>query len=367
MNAIKRDAVSRLERRRDLPDGELLDFITDPDPALSEELAERARAVREQVYGNTVYLRGLIEFTNCCKNDCFYCGIRRSNRNIERYRLTEEQILSCTDRGRALGFRTFVLQGGEDPGFPDERLCALVRTIRTRHPDCAVTLSVGERERKSYEAFYRAGAERYLLRHETACAEHYRKLHPRSMSAEHRYACLRTLKDIGFQVGAGMMVGSPYQTPEDLLTDLRFLQDLEPHMAGIGPFIPHQDTPFRSQPAGGLELTLRLLSILRLMMPKLLLPATTALGTIHPTGREMGLRAGANVVMPNLSPTDVREKYMLYNNKICTGEGADKCIRCLEFRVESAGCHLSMDRGDAPGWTAQRSVIRDRKTRKEEE
>ncbi len=352
-DAATRDIVSRLERRRDLPDEELLDLIANPAPELAEELAERAGAVRERIYGNAVYLRGLIEFTNYCENNCFYCGIRRGNQNIERYRLTEERILSCTDRGYALGFRTFVLQGGEDPGFPDERLCELVRTIRERHSDCAVTLSVGERERESYEAFYRAGAERYLLRHETACPAHYRKLHPESMSAEHRYNCLKILKNIGFQVGAGMMIGSPYQTPEDILKDLRFLQDLEPHMVGIGPFIPHKDTPFHDRPAGGLELTLRLLSILRLMMPKLLLPATTALGTIHPTGREMGLRAGANVIMPNLSPTDAREKYMLYDNKICTGEAAEKCFRCLEVRVKSAGCYISVNRGDAPDWTAR--------------
>ena len=318
----KREAASRLERRRDLPDGELLELVMDPDPAVSEDLAARARAVRDRVFGNAVYLRGLIEFTNHCKNDCLYCGIRRSNRNIERYRLTEEQILACADQGRAMGFRTFVLQGGEDPGFPDERLCSVIRRIRERHPDCAVTLSVGERERESYEAFYRAGAERYLLRHETASGEHYRKLHPASMSAEHRYNCLRTLKDIGYQVGAGMMVGSPCQTPEDLLADLRFLQELEPHMVGV----------------------------LRLLMPEVLLPATTALGTIHPTGREQGLRAGANVVMPNLSPADTRKKYMLYDNKICTGEAADKCVRCLGFRVESAGCRLSMGRGDSPDW-----------------
>lgn len=342
--------VERLERERDLPDGELLELLTASDDALSDELAARARAARNRAYGDAVYLRGLIEFTNCCRNDCYYCGIRRSNANAERYRLTPEQILACAAQGYALGFRTFVLQGGEDPYYTDELLCGLIRELKRRFPDCAVTLSIGEKERSSYEAYFRAGADRYLLRHETALESHYRRLHPESMSFSHRMDCLRQLREIGYQVGCGMMVGSPYQTPECLLADLRFLQSFRPHMVGIGPFIPHRDTPFRDESAGALSLTLRLLSVIRLMLPEVLLPATTALATLHPNGRELGILAGANVVMPNLSPMDVRKKYLLYDNKRCLGDEAAECARCLARRVESAGCHIVSGRGDACGW-----------------
>ena len=282
------------------------------------------------------------------RNDCLYCGIRRSNRLAERYRLTDEQILACCDQGYRLGFRTFVLQGGEDPRDTDERMCALVSEIRRRFPDCAITLSLGERSRESYQKLYDAGADRYLLRHETADFSHYAMLHPPELSPAHRQQCLRDLKDIGFQVGAGMMIGAPYQTTAHLIADLRFLQELGPHMIGIGPFIPHKDTPFRDCPPGTLEDTLHLLGILRLMFPKVLLPATTALGTIHPLGREMGILAGANVVMPNLSPTDVRGKYLLYDGKICTGDEAAECHRCMEARMERVGYRVAVSRGDAP-------------------
>ena len=339
--------IARLERERDLPDGDLLSLLTAEDSAVQEELSARARAARR---GEAVYLRGLIEFTNRCRNDCYYCGIRRSNGRAERYRLTPEQILDCAAYGHALGFRTFVLQGGEDSWYTDELICGLIRELKRRHPDCAVTLSIGERERESYEAYFRAGADRYLLRHETALESHYRRLHPGDMSFTHRVNCLRQLREIGYQVGCGMMVGSPFQTPECLLADLRFLQRFRPEMVGIGPFIPHRDTPFRDEPAGTLSLTLRLLSVIRLMLPEVLLPATTALGTIHPRGRELGILAGANVVMPNLSPADARKKYLLYDGKICTGDEAAECIRCLSRRVESVGCYIAPGRGDYPGW-----------------
>ena len=344
----QKERIDALMRDRTLPDGDLAALLTELTTEDEGYLYARAREVREAVYGKDVYLRGLIEHTNYCRNDCLYCGIRRSNRLAERYRLTDEQILACCDQGYRLGFRTFVLQGGEDPRDTDERMCALVSEIRRRFPDCAITLSLGERSRESYQKLYDAGADRYLLRHETADFSHYAMLHPPELSPAHRQQCLRDLKDIGFQVGAGMMIGAPYQTTAHLIADLRFLQELGPHMIGIGPFIPHKDTPFRDCPPGTLEDTLHLLGILRLMFPKVLLPATTALGTIHPLGREKGILAGANVVMPNLSPTDVRGKYLLYDGKICTGDEAAECHRCMEARMERVGYRVAVSRGDAP-------------------
>lgn len=339
-----KDSIERLKQMRDLPDEQLLQLIDHEGDDTA--LFEAADQVRREHYGTDVFLRGLIEFTNYCKNDCYYCGIRRSNRCAERYRLTPEQILSCCENGYAMGFRTFVLQGGEDPRNTDEAICSLVDQIKTRYPDCAVTLSIGEKSRSSYQAYFNAGADRYLLRHETATDAHYRRLHPAELSLENRKRCLFDLKDIGFQVGAGFMVGSPGQSTKELLADLRFLQQLQPDMIGIGPFIPHHETPFAQEKPGTLELTLRMLSILRLMFPYVLLPATTALGTISPIGRELGLKAGANVMMPNLTPTDARKNYDLYDNKICMDEDAGKCRGCQENRVNSVGYRIVSDRGD---------------------
>jgi biotin synthase len=301
------------------------------------DLASLADSVRKKYYGIDVYLRGLIEFTNYCKNDCFYCGIRKGNNVLERYRLLEDEILSCCETGYGLGYRTFVLQGGEDPYYDDAKMVSLIANIRKRYEDCAITLSFGERPKESYRAFFEAGANRYLLRHETANEAHYYQLHPPIMSAKQRQECLWNLKEIGYQVGSGFMVGSPYQTPEHLIEDLHFLQQLRPDMIGIGPFIAHHATPFHHFPNGPLRLTLRLISILRLMFPNALIPSTTALGTIDPSGREFGLRCGANVLMPNLSPVAVRKKYELYNNKICMDEEAAECRHCLEQRVVRAG------------------------------
>ncbi len=313
---------------------------------LAEYLFEKAREVRVENYGHDIYMRGLIEFTNYCGNDCYYCGIRRSNRKAERYRLTKEQILDCCAAGYDLGFRTFVLQGGEDGHYTDEKMIDIIRSIKSYHPDCAVTLSVGEKSYQAYKAFFDAGADRYLLRHETADAGHYGRLHPERMSLDNRKRCLYNLKEIGYEVGCGFMAGSPYQTTDCLVEDLLFMKELEPHMVGIGPFIPHHDTPFAGSEAGTLELTLFLLGIIRLMLPSVLLPATTALGTIHPRGRELGILAGANVVMPNLSPVGVRKKYLLYDNKICTGDEAAECRYCMQRRMESIGCHVVVSRGD---------------------
>lgn len=340
--------IDKLEKNQNLSDSEFLALLgTDQ---YDQTLFSRADKVRRRNYGDAVYIRGLIEFTNYCKNDCFYCGIRRGNQKAERYRLNREEILFCCREGHELGFRTFVLQGGEDAYFTDERLCGIVSAIRSEFPDCAITLSVGERSRESYQALYDAGANRYLLRHETADYTHYQKLHPTEMSLENRKKCLFTLKEIGYQVGSGFMVGSPYQTLENLVSDLRFLQELKPDMIGIGPYITHAETPFADFPSGTLYLTLRLVAILRLMFPDALIPATTALGTIDPNGRELGLKAGANVVMPNLSPVRFRKLYDLYENKICTGEEAAQCRGCLEKRVESAGYQIVTSIGDRKGW-----------------
>lgn len=343
------EIIEKLETEQKIDLESLRILLTTRETEVIAKLAARARNAAQRTYGNKVYIRGLIEFTNYCKNDCLYCGIRRSNRCAERYRLSEEQILSCCAVGYELGFRTFVLQGGEDAYFTDARICAIVSEIKKNYPDCAVTLSIGEKERTSYQAYFEAGADRYLLRHETANEEHYKKLHPAEMSLANRKQCLRDLKEIGYQTGCGFMVGSPGQTVETLYEDLTFIRDLQPEMVGIGPFIPQKDTPFGNEEAGTMELTLRLLSIIRLLHPKVLLPATTALGTIHPQGREKGILAGANVVMPNLSPVNVREKYKLYDNKICTGDEAAECRFCMQKRMESIGYEVVTDRGDYAG------------------
>ena len=348
MNRIN-ELIDKLERDRILSPEEFAEIIREHTPENDEYLFEKARAIREKHYGKAVYMRGLVEFTNYCKNDCLYCGIRRSAKNAERYRLTEEQILSCCETGYDLGFRTFVLQGGEDNHYSDEMIVRIVSQIKAKFPDCAVTLSIGEKSRESYEKYFSAGADRYLLRHETANNDHYRKIHPKELSPENRKRCLSDLKEIGFQTGCGFMVGSPYQTVENLASDLLYISELKPHMVGIGPFIPHHDTPFAEEKPGTLEMTLLLLGMIRLILPDVLLPATTALGTIHPKGREKGLLAGANVVMPNLSPRDVRKKYLLYDNKICTGDEAAECIACLGRRVASVGYELVTDRGDWKG------------------
>lgn len=323
---------------------ELLHLYQDPDAI--RLLREEAVRIQKKYFENKIYTRGLIEFTNYCRNDCYYCGIRRSNRNASRYRLTKEEILQCCENGYELGFRTFVLQGGEDPWFNDDRMVDIIRSIKQGYPDCAITLSIGEKSKESYQRFKDAGADRYLLRHETASEEHYRYLHPESLSLANRKQCLYTLKELGYQIGAGFMVGAPGQTLECLAEDLIFLKELNPEMVGIGPFIPHHDTKFADEPAGSVELTLFLLSVLRIILPKCLLPATTALGTADPKGREKGLLAGANVVMPNLSPVKDRKKYELYDNKICTGDEAAECRVCLKNRVKSVGFELVEDRGD---------------------
>ena len=338
--------IDRLAETHRLTREDCLALLRNRDEDTTAYLKKKAVAVRKQYFGNAVYVRGLIEFSNYCKNDCYYCGIRRSNANAVRYRLTKEQILECCELGYDLGFRTFVLQGGEDGFFTDDKLVDVIHEIREGYPDCAITLSLGERGRNSYQRFFDAGANRYLLRHETAVPEHYASLHPENLTLAKRKECLYALKEIGFQVGTGFMVGSPGQTLEHLAEDLMFLQEFQPQMVGLGPFIPHQDTKYAKEPSGTVELTTFLLAMIRLLLPNVLLPSTTALGTIDPLGRERGIEAGANVVMPNLSPVSVRKNYALYDNKICTGDEAAECRMCLQRRMESIGYELVVQRGD---------------------
>ena len=345
--------VERLCRDRRLDKEEWLALLAERHTLDKDQLFAAASAERRRWFGDEIFVRGLIEWSNICRNDCLYCGIRRSNPHVARYRLDRETVLACCRRGYGWGFRTFVFQGGEDPGLKPEAVADLVREVKARWPDCAVTLSLGEWERDVYQLWFDAGADRYLLRHETADNAHYRRLHPPEMTLAHRIDCLWTLKDMGYQVGAGFMVGSPGQTPETLAEDFCLLQELQPHMVGIGPFVPQKDTPFAREPGGTLEDTLVLLALLRLTLPKVLLPATTALGTIHPQGRELGILAGANVVMPNLSPPDAREKYTLYDNKLHTGDEAAENLAGLQARLEKIGCTVALGRGDAPDWSRQ--------------
>jgi len=337
-----REIIDKLETQQTLSREEFAQLLSCED----DYLFERARFKAQEIYGTDIYMRGLIEFSSYCKNDCFYCGLRAGNDKAERYRLSKEEILECCKIGYPLGFRTFVLQSGEDPWYTDEILSEIISEIKAAFPDCAVTLSIGERSYESYELLFKAGADRYLLRHETANNDHYRTLHPEKMSPENRKKCLYDLKKIGYQVGCGFMVGSPNQTLQHIIDDILFIKELSPHMVGIGPFIPHSETPYKDKEAGNLRLTLNILAILRLMQPNLLIPATTALGTIDIQGRELGILAGANVVMPNLSPVDVRKKYLLYDNKICTGDEAAECAACLKRRIQNTGYDLVVSRGD---------------------
>lgn len=321
----------------------LIEFIT---PETTEYLKQKAVEVRQNVYGNKVFIRGLIEISNICKNDCYYCGIRKSNRLCDRYRISANEIVECCKEGYDLGFRTFVLQGGEDAHFSDDILCEIIRNIKAECKGCAVTLSLGERSKESYQRLYDAGADRYLLRHETATESHYQKLHPDNLSFANRIECLKSLKEIGFQVGCGFMIGSPFQTVSDIARDLKFIEEFSPDMCGIGPFIPHKDTPFADYPAGSAELTCFLLSVIRLIKPNILLPATTALGSVNADGRENGIKSGANVIMPNLSPNSVRKKYMLYNNKLSDGDESAQNLKNLKQKMLNIGYEIVTDRGD---------------------
>lgn len=342
--------IEKLYKTNSLSRDELITLIKENIEKADPKLLEAADKTRQRYYDKKVFFRGLIEISNFCKNDCYYCGIRRSNTNAHRYRLVKEDIMACCKNGYDLGFRTFVLQGGEDGYYTDDKIVDLVKSIKNQYPDCAITLSLGEKSYETYKRYFEAGADRYLLRHESATDEHYAKLHPPKMTFKTRKQCLYDLKEIGFQTGAGLMVGSPYQTIENLADDLLFLKELDPEMIGIGPFIPHKDTQFVKEKPGTLEATITMLAITRLLVPKALLPATTALGTINPLGREMGIKAGANVVMPNLSPTSVRKDYALYDNKICTDDEAAECRECISGRIRRSGFEPDLSRGDHYGF-----------------
>lgn len=342
-----KNLITKLYNQSNLTDDELLILITQRDNDCSEYLFKLARKRQTEHYGNKIFIRGLIEISSCCKNDCNYCGLRRSNSNAERYRLSKEQILECINTGYPLGFRTFVLQGGDDSYYTDDLLCDLITTTKRKYSDCAITLSLGERSYKSYKKLFDAGTDRYLLRHETANLEHYGKLHPSEMSYHNRIKCLENLKNIGYQTGCGFMVGSPYQTTQNIVQDLRFIKEFKPHMIGIGPFISHHDTLFKNAPSGSSELTLFLLAIVRLLLPATLIPATTALGTLNTDGREKGILSGANVLMPNLSPKEVRDKYLLYDNKLSSGDEAAENINKLKKSVKSIGYEIVTDKGDS--------------------
>ena len=338
--------IDKLRQERTLTPEEFRQLLTGCDAEILRYINKQAQEVALLHFGNKIYIRGLIEISNCCRNNCYYCGIRKGNPNIERYRLSRESILNCCKQGYELGFRTFVLQGGEDPALTDDQIEMTVARIRQEYPDCAITLSLGEKSREAYERFFRAGANRYLLRHETYNEPHYRQLHPAEMSGKQRLQCLADLKEIGYQTGTGIMVGSPGQTVEHIIEDLLFIEKLRPEMIGIGPFLPHHDTPFAGHPNGTVEQTILLLSIFRLMHPAALIPATTALATLIPDGRERGILAGANVVMPNLSPREERKKYELYNDKASLGAESAEGLAALQKQLKTIGYEISTERGD---------------------
>ena len=338
-----KNLVDKLYENKNLDREELYALLSNFSD-VKEYLFKKADKVRKSVYGNNVFIRGLIEISNYCENDCFYCGIRKSNNKVCRYRLNKEEIYECAKKGYEIGFRTFVLQGGEDLYFDDDLLVEIISNLRKTYPDCAITISLGERSKESYLKLFEAGANRYLLRHESINKHHYSKLHPKNLTIDNRIRCLQDLKDIGFQTGAGMMIGSPFQTLENIVDDLLFLKKHNFEMVGIGPFISHKDTPFKDMPNGDVELTLVVLAIVRLLLPNVLLPSTTALNTIN--GRNMGIKVGCNVMMPNLSPNNVRDKYMLYDNKISSNLEAGENLKSLQNELNLIGYNIVIDRGD---------------------
>lgn len=341
-----RQLVDELSCRHTLCDADIRKLISNSEDCNVRYLTERAREAAVKVYGGDIYIRGLIEISNYCRNNCYYCGIRRGNKRADRYRLTSGEIRECIDYGYRLGFRTFVLQGGEDAALTDEFLTDIIKAAKVRYGDCAITLSLGERTYESYTRLYEAGADRYLLRHETADRGHYGKLHPDEMSYDNRLECLRQLKEIGYQTGCGMMIGSPYQTVDNIIKDIRLIERLKPHMVGLGPFIPHTDTQFAEYEAGSAELTLRVMSVIRLMLPDVLLPSTTALETIVGDAHKTGILAGCNVIMPNLSPAHAKERYTLYDNKAVSGSEAASGLSVLKKNMESIGYNIVTGRGD---------------------
>lgn len=341
-----RELIEKLREMHELGPDEYRALLTMCDPQAVDYLMHQAREVAQEQFGKGIFVRGLVELTNVCRNDCLYCGIRRSNMSLSRYTLTREQVLESCRQGYKIGFRTFVLQGGE---WGDERsqwIADIIRDIRLGWPDCAITLSLGEHTKDTYALWRKAGADRYLLRHETHNERLYSLLHPKGMTISHRLQCLDWLKELGYQVGAGIMVGSPFQSLGSIVEDIQYLVRFKPHMIGIGPFIPQRDTPFARFPAGSVDMTARLYAILRLALPQALIPSTTAMATLSPDGRLRGILAGANVVMPNLSPTDTRKLYALYDNKAALGAESAQGVKLLADELATIGYHIDWSRGD---------------------
>lgn len=346
MEKSRIDIINHLADGGTLSRDEWMILLSSLDYGEREYLRVKAQEVAVSHYGKGIFVRALLEISSYCKNNCYYCGIRASNRDAQRYRLSKEEILECCKEADALGFNTFVLQGGEDPVQNDAWVVDVVKAIRAAYPEKAITLSVGERSAEAYAAFKEAGANRFLLRHETRNDEHYSQLHPSMMSSENRRQCLMTLKRLGFQTGSGMMIGSPGQTDEHLYEDIRFLEELQPQMIGIGPFLPATNTPFENHSPGSADKTILMLSLLRLRFPNVLLPATTALATLCSNGMERAISAGANVVMPNVSPVEQRKKYSIYDNKKSTGAESAQQMQQLENRLNAIGYHIDYGRGD---------------------
>ena len=344
-----RNLINKLYQEQTLSKANLMTLLRNMNDEDREYLYEKAYSVRYENYKNSVYVRGLIEFSNYCKNDCSYCGISTHNKDITRYHMTPEEIHKTTEIGYDLGFRTFVLQGGEDTSFTDEVFADIIRSVKSAFSDVAITLSIGERSKSSYQMLYDAGADRFLIRHETINKKLYESLHPK-MSFDSRIQALYDLKDIGYQIGTGFMVGVPGQTIEDLADDLLFIKELDSHMIGIGPFIPHKNTPLKDEPSGSAELTYTLIAILRLMLPKSLIPSTTSLATLHTNNRYKGFQVGANVVMPNLTPYDYKKKYQLYDGKKITDTESYEALEQLKTQCVDAGFYLDMAKGDYKNW-----------------
>ncbi len=338
--------IEKLEQNHTLSKSEFISLLSIENSHLHEYLAFLAQRTAENYYHHKIYIRGLIEFSNYCKNDCYYCGIRKSNEQVLRYRLSDGQILDSCQKGYKLGFRTFVLQSGEDVTYSQKHLCQLIFEIKKQFPDCAVTLSLGEKSKDEYTAYFKSGASRYLLRQETVDPNLFALLKPSELSVEKRIQCIKDLKTIGYQTGCGFMVGAPYQTIENIAEDLLFIHEIQPEMIGIGPFIPHKDTPFKNKTQGTLELTLYLLGILRLIVPNALIPATTALNTIDKKGYQKGILYGANVIMPNLSPVQVRNLYSLYNNKNHSGTESAEGLALLKESINNLGYEIVVNKGD---------------------
>lgn len=334
------DIIAKAENTHDLRKDEIVQLLTTDE--YNGELFAAADRVRSKYVGDDVHLRGLIEFSNICKQNCLYCGLRRENRKINRYRLTPEQIIDFAGKAKTYGYRTVVLQSGEDENFDVATMQRIIREIKAM--DMALTLSVGEKTKEEYAAYREAGADRYLLRIETTDKQLYEKLDP-GMSFDNRKRCLRDLKELGFEVGTGCMVGLPGQTLESLADDILFFKEIDADMIGIGPFIPNADTPLSEEKGGTFTLSLKVMAITRLLLPDINIPATTAMESLDHNGRVIALGSGANVVMPNVTEGDYRKWYALYPGKICINDTPAHCRSCITGKIGGIGRKVSSECG----------------------